>query len=387
MAVLPAKPTACIQSFPDKRPVLCFFWVGPPHGTDTEQIRRALDQVVAGRPFRTLVPGELPETARPIRDLLRALPADSYAVIPLQGGKAMLGAFPYAGEKQAAEWTPELRKELSAVADAFAKALEHKPAEARPRAAEALNGAVLDSLSNHSEEARAHLGGLLITAQEQERASIARELHDHINQRLAVLAIGLQAFEQSATGLSDRQRNDLEELWTLTNEISYDVQALSHQLHSSQLQHLGLVTAVRNLCQEFSRSAKVEVEFTSSGVQTRIDECISLGLFRIAQEALRNVARYSQAGTVKVELEWKPDQVALSIADDGVGFEPAAVSDKGLGLVSMRERMRLVGGELSVVSRRGEGTRIEARVPLVAISQDERRTDDRPDAEPRKHAA
>ncbi len=228
-----------------------------------------------------------------------------------------------------------------------------------------IGGCVDVTEQKEAEETRARVSGLLITAQEQERASIARELHDHINQRLALLAIEIQEFEHSVAGLLPDKRHDLQELWELTTEISHDVQALSHQLHSSQLQHLGLISAVRGLCQEFTKTAGVEAECSCHGTPVKVEENVSLALFRIVQEALRNVAKYGRARNVKVEMAWKPGELFLTISDDGVGFDPEAVSGAGLGLISMKERMRLVGGEFAARSAPGAGTRIEARVPLV----------------------
>ncbi len=216
-----------------------------------------------------------------------------------------------------------------------------------------------------SDRARAQLSGLLITAQEQERASIARELHDHVNQRLALLAIEIEQFEATAARLSGKERDQLEHLWDLANEVSHDVQTLSHQLHSSQLQHLGLVAGLRTLCQEFSRSNDVKAQCRSVGSIPKLDENVALALFRVAQEALRNVAKYSCAQTVETELHCDHNVLTLRVTDDGLGFDPAASNGGGLGLISMRERMRLVGGELIVHSRPGKGTRIEARIPLV----------------------
>ena len=227
-------------------------------------------------------------------------------------------------------------------------------------------GACVDiTEQKESDRARAQLSGLLITAQEQERASIARELHDHVNQRLALLAIELQQFEASAGRLSKEERAEVERLWDLTNDISHDVQTLSHQLHSSQLQHLGLVAGIRSLCQEFSKSNGVEAECRCGGAIPKIDENVSLALFRVAQEALRNASKYSRASSVTAELQCDQDVLLLRVADDGAGFDPASVNGDGLGLISMRERMRLIGGELAVQSKPGGGTQVEARVPLV----------------------
>lgn len=216
-----------------------------------------------------------------------------------------------------------------------------------------------------SEEVRVRLSGLLINAQEQERASIARELHDHINQRLALLAIEIEEFGHSVAGLLPERQNEIRKLWNLTTEISHDVQVLSHQLHSSQLQHLGLVSAIDSLCQEFKKTKGMKVEFSCYGTPVNIKENASLALFRMVQEALRNAAKYSRARNVKVELAVEREELFLTVSDDGVGFDPQAVPGTGLGLISMQERMRLIGGELSIRSAPGAGTCIGAKVRLV----------------------
>ncbi len=228
-------------------------------------------------------------------------------------------------------------------------------------------GACVDITAlKESEEARSRLSGLLLTAQEQERASIARDLHDHVNQRLALLAIELQMLGQAGVSVKEQKKN-VKRLCNLTTEISHDVQSLSHQLHSSQLEHLGLVVALRSLCQEFSRTAGVEVECASRGLPVKIEEDVSLALFRVAQEALRNAGKYSRAKSILVELTGKEEEVSLSIQDSGVGFDPESTV-AGLGLISMRERIRLVGGELSVTSAPGQGTKIEASVPVESVT-------------------
>ena len=233
-----------------------------------------------------------------------------------------------------------------------------------------IGGCVDVTAQKESEEARSHVSGLLITAQEKERASIARELHDHINQRLALLAIQIQEFEQSATRLSSEEHKELEHLWDLTNEISRDVQELSHELHSSQLQHLGLVAGIRNLCKEFSRKTKVVAECSCIDVPEKIEETVSLALFRVAQEALRNIDKHSHARTVKIELLCREGHLVLRVTDDGLGFDPdAAANQHGLGVTSMQERLRLVGGELSIHAKPGAGTQIEACVRLARGEQ------------------
>jgi PAS domain S-box-containing protein len=218
-----------------------------------------------------------------------------------------------------------------------------------------------------AEEALSTVGQRLMEAQEEERRRIARELHDDINQRLALLSNGLQEFEQatSAKNASLPQRG-LQELWQLTNEIANDVQQISHQLHPSKLHFLGLAAAVRDLCREFSHQHKVKIECVVQDLPKDLEENISLSLFRTAQESLRNAVKHGQARHVKVEMTCQSSVVQLRISDDGNGFDPENVHHKhGLGLVSMRERLRSVGGEFSIWSKPSLGTQVEGRVPVT----------------------
>jgi PAS domain S-box-containing protein len=212
------------------------------------------------------------------------------------------------------------------------------------------------------------LSGRLIHAQEEERARIARELHDDINQRLALLANGLQGLQQILPDSSESGRKaEIRELWQLTSAIANDLQHLSHQLHPSKLHYLGLPAAVRDLCHEFSKAYKIEVECVVQDPPADLDKNVPLTLYRVIQESLRNVAKHSRARQVKVELMTHPSSIRLRVSDDGVGFGGDHIgSYHGLGLVSMRERLRLVGGELSIWSRPSLGTQVEAAVPHVA---------------------
>jgi len=217
--------------------------------------------------------------------------------------------------------------------------------------------------------ARAELSGRLIQAQEEERARIARELHDDINQRLALLANGLEELQHApAEELEASLNQELQRLWQVTSDIAADIQQLSHQLHPSKLHYLGLAAAARELCREFSRQHKIPVECVVRKVPTDLDAAVRLGLFRTIQESLRNVAKHSQAHHVRVELTGESAGVRLQVSDDGVGFDPNRARIRGLGLVSMRERLRLVGGQFSIWSQPSLGTRIEATVPGNAKS-------------------
>lgn len=214
--------------------------------------------------------------------------------------------------------------------------------------------------------ARTELSGRLIHAQEEERARIARELHDDINQRLALLANGLQELELSSETVDTVEQNqELRQLWQSTIEIANDVQQLSHRLHPSKIHYLGLAAALRELCQEFSKVQKIEVQCTAYNVSKQLDETVALSLYRVVQEALRNVAKHSQAHHVKVELTEGDGELRVRVSDDGVGFDSQSARKKhGLGLISMEERLRLSGGELSLWSRPSLGTQIEGVVRL-----------------------
>jgi PAS domain S-box-containing protein len=212
---------------------------------------------------------------------------------------------------------------------------------------------------------RAGLGGRLIRAQEEERSRIARELHDDINQRLALLAIELQQLGRALPVSRDQIMNSIQNLFKQTQEISGDIQHLSHQLHSSKLQHLGLAAAMRGLCREFSKQHKIEVDCAVQDLPRPLSADAALCLFRVAQEALHNIAKHSGARKVRVELGAEADQVRLKVSDDGVGFDlHGEKSHSGLGLVSMSERMRLVSGELATWSRPAFGTQVTATAPF-----------------------
>jgi PAS domain S-box-containing protein len=216
-----------------------------------------------------------------------------------------------------------------------------------------------------SERSLEELSGRLIASQEAERTRIARDLHDDLSQRLALLSIGLGRLWKKRPESEEDQRIVTRDLWEQTKELASDVHRLSHQLHSSKLEHVGLSPTLRGLCEELSEKYMIRMEFREYGVATEIPKDVALCLFRIAQEALSNVAKYSHAAQAQVELCHEQNETQLRIADAGVGFDPTLKrADAGIGLVSMRERLRLIGGVLSVKSAPGAGTEIRATVPL-----------------------
>jgi signal transduction histidine kinase len=219
------------------------------------------------------------------------------------------------------------------------------------------------SQSARSLESIQEMSGRLIHAQEEERCRIARELHDDINQQLALLGIEIQRVEEALPEVAAPMRARLKGIWEKTHEISQDVQRISHQLHSSKLEHLGLTAALKSLLQEFTRKYRIGGQIRFRDIQAPPDKEVSLTLFRVAQEALRNVGKHSEATNIRVELVGESVGWLMRISDDGVGFDASAKIFGGLGMISMKERLRFVDGELSVWSRPGLGTQIEARVP------------------------
>ena len=211
--------------------------------------------------------------------------------------------------------------------------------------------------------ALASVSGKLIEAQEQERRRIARELHDDIGQRLALLAIELAQLQQSSSNPS-KFPGHIVKIQLQTSEIAADIQSLSHELHSSRLQYLGLAAALRGFCQEFSEQQKVEVDFKTHDLPTPMSPDISLCFFRVLQEALHNAAKHSGVRHFEVRLWGTPDEIHLTISDSGVGFDvEASKASRGLGLISMHERLKLLNGTLAIESQLQRGITIHASVP------------------------
>jgi signal transduction histidine kinase len=209
------------------------------------------------------------------------------------------------------------------------------------------------------------LSGRLITAQEEERTRIARELHDDFSQRMALQGIGLRQLWKRLPESEVEARAKVQELLKGTQELSSDMHSLSHELHSSRLEHVGLVPALIGLCEEMSSKYNIQVEFTERGPSTAIPKNVGLCLFRVAQEALSNVVKHSRAKQARAELSGGDNQIRLRIVDSGVGFDSYLPSSRvGIGLIGMRERLRLVGGMLSVRSATARGTEVVAQVPL-----------------------
>jgi PAS domain S-box-containing protein len=216
-----------------------------------------------------------------------------------------------------------------------------------------------------TEEALSTVNQRLIEAQEKERTWIARELHDDINQRLALLAVNLDRLQQSLPTSVAGIRHAIAEASKETQGLGTDIQALSHRLHSSKLEYIGLASAAGGFCREISDRQGMEIEFHSEGIPKDLPREIALCLFRILQEALQNAIKHSGSRHFEVSLSGESSGVELTVRDSGIGFDPEdATKGNGLGLTSIRERLKLVNGTLFIDSQSQRGTTILARVPL-----------------------
>jgi PAS domain S-box-containing protein len=222
-------------------------------------------------------------------------------------------------------------------------------------------------------EALASVSRKLIEAQEQERIRIARELHDDIGQRLALLAVGLEQLKQDSHDAPAEVGVRVQELCNQIHEIAIDTQSLSHELHSSKLEYLGIVAAIRGFCREFGEQQSVEIDFQSHDLPSLVPPTTSLCLFRVLQEALHNSVKHSGVRQFEVRLWGTSGQIHLTVRDSGLGFDSEVIKEsRGLGLTSMQERLKLLNGTLSIESHPASGTTIHACVPISSDSSSAR---------------
>ena len=207
------------------------------------------------------------------------------------------------------------------------------------------------------------LAGRLLLAQEEERKRIARELHDDLSQKVALLSFDTSSLVAAPPPTPEEMRKSLSNLHTQISALGTDIRHISHQLHPSILEDLGLVAALRELCQEFSARTTIHSVFKQQEVPDALPVEVAACLYRIAQEALHNVQKHARANQVRVTVNGTPESLRLCIQDDGIGFSTHS-SGRSLGIVSMQERVRLVQGELSIRSQLGQGTTIRVIVPL-----------------------
>ena len=216
------------------------------------------------------------------------------------------------------------------------------------------------------------LAGRLITAQEMERARIARELHDDVCQRLAGLSIVLGGFRRRIS--ESRPERDVDETLAMiqqtTSSLSNDVRHLSHELHSGVLQYAGLEAALKEHCSEFGRHHQLDISVNTTDSIGALDNAVALCLYRVTQEALANTAHHARARVAHVRLARSSHGVELDVVDDGVGFDPEHRNGHGLGLQSIGERVRFAKGSVRIESQPGHGTRLSVRIPLASVPTD-----------------
>ena len=211
------------------------------------------------------------------------------------------------------------------------------------------------------------LAGRLITAQEAERSRIARELHDDISQQLAALSIACSGIKRRLPSEAAEAQREVVRLQQQTIALSEVIRHLSHELHPGVLQHAGLVVALQGHCAEFGRQHGIVVTFHADAGLEEIPADVALCLYRVAQEALRNMAQHAGARRAEVALTHRDDFLELRVADDGQGFDLAAARQRGgLGLISIDERVRLVQGDVQIVTAPQRGTELRVQVPLHA---------------------
>ena len=216
-----------------------------------------------------------------------------------------------------------------------------------------------------SHQQNQELAGRLITAQEVERSRIARELHDDVGQRIASFSIALGTLRRRLSAAPQPVHDELASLQRETVTLGNDLRSLSHELHPALLEHLGLVDALRRRCEEVSAESGVTVALDVTSELEPVPDEVALCLYRVAQEALRNVVNHAQARSARVELSRQNGRVAMRIADDGRGFEPGtAAGRRGLGLISLDERVRMLAGTLGIESGPHIGTIISVTVPF-----------------------
>ncbi|MBN1548291.1 MAG: PAS domain S-box protein [Syntrophaceae bacterium] len=343
--------------------VLVFEYVSPraepaPKSISKEQMPWYLEQLIQGNPVVFNQVEDLPPEAEKERRACLHKNMKSVLSVPIVSGGKTLGSCALVATRSERVWPKELVKRFRLITDVFSNALERRQAEESSRENERI-------LRQNENDLR-RLAGRLISAQEEERSRLARELHDDLAQRLAVFAIDVGQIEQRLGDLPEPVRETLNEMKKGIVTISQDVHNLSRQIHPSILDDLGLIKAVESECAHFSKREGIEIVFNHENIPTVIPKGISLSLYRITQEGLSNISKHACANRISVSLKGTGHDVLLSVQDDGIGFDPAEVREKpGLGFSSMRERTRLMHGEFSVSSQPERGTVIKVKVPLT----------------------
>lgn len=222
---------------------------------------------------------------------------------------------------------------------------------------------VREGALRRSYEQLRQLAGRLISAQEEERTRIARELHDDVGQRIASLSIGLSGLKRRVPDANETVRNDVSLLQQQTMDLAKDLRDLSHELHPGALEHIGLIEALHARCEEMNSESDTDIQLEVADGWTEVADDVKLCLYRVAQEALRNIIKHAQAKTGRISVSRQEGWVVMRISDDGSGFEMNGSGQHGLGLLSMRERVRMLDGNFEVHSSPGAGTVATVSIP------------------------
>jgi signal transduction histidine kinase len=215
------------------------------------------------------------------------------------------------------------------------------------------------------EQERLEISGRLIRAQEEERRSVARELHDDFSQRVALQATELQMILDAVGKPQSNVSKRLRELLRSMNELGTDLHSLSHSLHSSKLETLGLSLSVSSFCREFSKRHKIQIAFDQGALPEPMPSETALCIFRVVQEGLQNVNKHSHASRVEVHLTGGSSEISLILSDNGVGFDLSQkYASNGIGILSMKERARMLCGTFEIQSAPMKGTLITVKIPL-----------------------
>jgi signal transduction histidine kinase len=318
------------------------------------------------------LPDDLPPDAVKEREHCLRVGLKSHVMIPLKMLGSVVGAIGFSSFRGRCDWPDDLIQRLRLVGEIFTNALAHKRADEAIRARE-------QSLRQARENLR-KLAAKLLHAQEEERRRVAREMHDDWTQRLALLGIDMAKLEKHL-GTPGTALPVLRMMQEQLVGLSEDVHALSRQLHPSILDDLGLVEALRSECASFSRREGIAIAYLPEEVPTNLPKDVALCVYRVAQEALRNIAKHAAVNEAWVTLVADGPELVLRVQDKGVGFEPARAGawsgdhaparGPGLGLSSIEERVRLIQANLSIKSAPGRGTTVEVRVPLTLPSPPE----------------
>ena len=230
-------------------------------------------------------------------------------------------------------------------------------------------GSLVYRVRKLGEEALSSVNRKLVDAEERERSRLGRELHDHVCQQIALASIKFDKLVADFPRLPAEVLVTMDQLRKEIGELSSDVQVVAHSLHSQLLEYLGLVKTARSFCREYGDKQRVEIDFRVHDLPSSLPTNVSLSLFRVMQEALHNSAKHSGTRQFEVELFEKSDTIHLLVRDSGQGFNPKEIANSaGLGFTSMRERIKLVNGELLIESRLRHGTTVHAKVPIDSTS-------------------